>query len=171
MADKAIHALEGDVRVAPRLHWKMGVRGFELNGGKDANAGGGLGDWRRRLQMRRQGGKVQNPRGKPFGFIGATDARKPTVRLDLRACHDLPQRHAMGYAHAIPILSCGKITGHFTSLGGPGLVKSKRNIDQNRIYGPFGPRSLTIGPSTGPTAAPHTPTKGGKSWAPQMASA
>ena len=33
-------------------------------------------------------GKVRNPRGEPFGFIRATDARKATVYLDLRACHD-----------------------------------------------------------------------------------
>ena len=30
---------------------------------------------------------MQNPRGEPRGFIGATNARRATVRLDLRACH------------------------------------------------------------------------------------
>ena len=55
--DEALHALEGDVRAAPRIHWKMRVGGCELDNGWDAEAGR-LGDWRRRLQMRRQGGKV-----------------------------------------------------------------------------------------------------------------
>ena len=31
------------------------------------------------------GCKVWKSGSEPFGFIGATDARKPTVRLDLRA--------------------------------------------------------------------------------------
>ena len=122
--------------------------------------------------MRRQEGKVWNLGGKPFGFMLVTDASKPTIHLDLRACHDLPQRHTVGYAHAIPIISFGKIAGRFTSQGGPGLVTSKRNMHQKRIYGLSWPRSLTVGPSMGPIAAPNTPTtKGGKSWAPQAASA
>ena len=55
--DEALHALEDDVRAAPRIHWKMGVGGCELDGYWDADAGS-LGDWQRRLQMRRQEGKV-----------------------------------------------------------------------------------------------------------------
>ena len=31
--DKALHALEGDIRAAPWLHWKMGVGGCKLDGG------------------------------------------------------------------------------------------------------------------------------------------
>ena len=112
------------------------------------------------------------PEGEPFGFIGAMNARKPTVRLDLHISHDLPQHHAVGYAHTMPILSFGKLVGCFASLGGMGLVTSKRNMDQKRIYGPSGPRSPMVGPSMGPTTAPNAPTtKGGKSWAPQAASA
>ena len=80
--------------------------------------------------MRRQGGKVRNPGGEPFGFIGATGVRKPTICLDLRACHDLPQCHAAGYAHTIPILSFERLTGHFASMGGLGLIMSKRNTDK-----------------------------------------
>ena len=100
------------------------------------------------------------------------DARKPIVHLDLHACHDLPQHHAAGYAHAILILYFGILAGRFASPGGPGLVTSKRNMDQTHIYGPSRPRSPMVGPSMGPTAAPNTPTtKGGKSWAPQAASA
>ena len=92
------------------------------------------------------------------------DARNPTVYLDLRASHDLPQCHATGYVHAIPILSFGRLAGRFASPGEPGLITSKRNTDQKRIYGPSGPRSPTVGPSMGPTAAPNTPmTKGIKS--------
>ena len=75
--------------------------------------------------------------GKPFGFIGAMDVRKPTIRLDLRARHDLPQRHAAGYAHAIPILSFGKLAGGFASPGGPGLVTSKRNTGQKTPLWPI----------------------------------
>ena len=30
---------------------------------------------------------MRNPGGKPHGFIGTTDARRATVRLDLRAYH------------------------------------------------------------------------------------
>ena len=37
--------------------------------------------------MRRRKGGVRNPGGEPRGFIGATDARRATIRLDLRACH------------------------------------------------------------------------------------
>ena len=37
--------------------------------------------------MRRRGSEVRNPRGEPHGFIVATDARKATVCLDLRAGH------------------------------------------------------------------------------------
>ena len=32
-AYKALQALEGDVRVAPQTHWKMGMGGCKLNGG------------------------------------------------------------------------------------------------------------------------------------------
>ena len=113
--------------------------------------------------MQRQGGKVRNPRGEPFGFIGVTDARKATDGLDLCAYHDPSQRHVTRFAHAIPILSFEKPAGHFTSSGGPGLVTSIRKTNKKCLYGPFGPRSPTVGPSTGPTAAPNTPTtKGGK---------
>lgn len=55
--DEALHTLEGDVGAAPRIHWKMGAGGCELDGGWDADAGS-LGDFRRWLQMRRQEGKV-----------------------------------------------------------------------------------------------------------------
>jgi len=52
--------------------------------------------------VRRQ---VWNPRGEPLGFIGAMDARRPTVLLDLLGYHDTPPCHITGYALAIPILS------------------------------------------------------------------
>ena len=97
--------------------------------------------------------------------------RKPTIRLDLRASHDLPQRHVAGYVHAIPILSFGKLAGHFASLGGPGLFTSKRNMDQKRIYGPSGPKSSMVDPSMGSTTAPGTfGVRGGKEWASLAAS-
>ena len=37
--DEALRTLEGDVRAAPRIHWKMGVDGCELDNGWDADAG------------------------------------------------------------------------------------------------------------------------------------
>ena len=80
--------------------------------------------------MQRQGGNVQNPGGEPFGFIGVTDAMKATVRLDLHAYHDLPQRHTAGYALTIPILSFERLTGRFAPLGGPGLIMSMWNTDK-----------------------------------------
>ena len=67
------------------------------------------------------------PWGKPFDFIGATNARKPTARLDLYACHDLSQRPAAARAHTISVRSLKKLAGHFTSPDGPRLVMSKRN--------------------------------------------
>ena len=74
---------------------------------------GSLGDWPRRLQCDGKEAKYETLGGKPFGFIGAMDARKPTVRLDLCAYHDPPQRPATGSAHAIFIRSLGKLVGHF----------------------------------------------------------
>ena len=65
--------------------------------------------------MQRQGGNVRNPGGEPFGFIGSTDARKSTVRLDLPACHDSPPLHHVGYAPPIPILSLQSRAGRFAS--------------------------------------------------------
>ena len=76
--------------------------------------------------MQRQRGKVRNPGGKPFGFIGAADARKATIRLDLYAYHDSPPRHHTGYAPPIPILSHQSHAECFTFLGRPGLLTSKR---------------------------------------------
>ena len=67
--------------------------------------------------------------GEPFGFIGATDAGKPTTCLDLCACHDLPQCLATGHAHAISIRSLGKLTGCFASPNGPRLIAGRRNTD------------------------------------------
>ena len=55
--------------------------------------------------MQRQGGKVQNPGGEPFGFIGAIYARKATVHLDLRTCHDPPPRHVAPNPYPFPLKS------------------------------------------------------------------
>jgi len=69
--------------------------------------------------LQRQGCNVWNPGGIPFGFIGAMGARKPTVRLDLRAYHDLPPRLTVGRAHATYVRSLEKLVGHFAFLNGP----------------------------------------------------
>ena len=82
--------------------------------------------------MQRQGGKVRNLGGEPFGLIAAPDVRKATIRLDLRACHDPSQHHVAGFAHAIPILSFEKPAGRFASVGGLGLVTSKKNTGQKK---------------------------------------
>ena len=110
--DEALHVLEGDVRAAPQIHWTWG----RLDAGSTAVGmwrQGTLGDWWQRSWLQRQGCKVWNPRGKPFGFIGATGARKPTAHLDLRACHDLPPRLAAGRAHATYIRSLEELAGCF----------------------------------------------------------
>ena len=116
--EEALHALEGDVRMAPWIYWRLG----RLDAGSTA-AGmprrGTLGDWWRWLWLRRQGCMVWNPGGEPFGFIGVTDARKPTTHLDLHACHDLLQRLAMGHAHTILVRSLKKLAGCFASPDGP----------------------------------------------------
>jgi len=67
--------------------------------------------------------------GEPFGFIGATSARKPTVHQDLRACHDLPQHPTVGCARAISIHSLQKLAERFASPDGPRLIAGKRNTD------------------------------------------
>ena len=118
--------------MAPLEDWSGGCE-FDSGGNTDA---GGLGDWRRRLSMRRRGGKVRNPGGEPLSFIGAMDARKATVRLDLRACHDSPPRHHMGYVPAIPILSLQRRVGRFASPGGPGLFTSRRDMGQKAFLRP-----------------------------------
>ena len=79
--------------------------------------------------MQRQGGNIRNPGGKPFGFIGATDVRKPTTCLDLRTYHDLPQCPTTERAHAISMRALEKLAGRVASLDGPRLVMSKKNTD------------------------------------------
>jgi len=111
--------------------------------------------------MRRQGGNARNTRGEPFGFIGAMDARKATVHLDLRACHDSLPHHHVGYAPPIPILSLQNYTGCFASPDRPGLFTSKRIQVKNRSSSPVGPRSFRAGPSTVSIAVPrHSYDKG-----------
>ena len=86
--------------------------------------------------MQRKEGNVRNPRGEPFGFIGATDMRKATIRLDLHACHDPSPRHVTGYAPAIPILSLRRRVGCFVSPSGPGLFTIKRDTGQKAFLWP-----------------------------------
>ena len=107
---------------------EMGAGGSDLDGGRDAETGN-LSHWWRWSWLRRQGCKVWNPGGEPFGFIGAMNVRKPTAHLDLLASHDQPQRPTVGRAHAISVRSLEKLTGCFASLDGPRLITSKRNTD------------------------------------------
>ena len=46
--NEALQAMEGDVGVAPWLHWRIGVGGCEFDDGWDMDAGS-LGDWQQRL--------------------------------------------------------------------------------------------------------------------------
>ena len=80
--------------------------------------------------MQRRGGKVRNPRGKPLGFIRATDVRRETIRLDLRAYHDTPPRHIAGYASAISILSHQSRIGRFAFPGRLGLFSRRGDMGQ-----------------------------------------
>ena len=75
--------------------------------------------------MQRRGGKVWNLEGEPLGFIGATDAKRATIHLDLCAYHNTPPRHIVGYASVIPILSHQSRAGHFAFLGRPGLFPQR----------------------------------------------
>ena len=87
--------------------------------------------------MQRRGGKVRNPRGEPLGFIEATDERRATVLLDLRACHDTLSRHATGYAPTIPILSHQSRAGHFAFPGRLGLFPRRRDTGREAFLQPI----------------------------------
>ena len=67
---------------------EAGADGCGLNGGGNVEAGNlsdGGGGVAAEARMQRM-----EPRGLPFGFIGAMGARKPIGHLDLHTCHDLP---------------------------------------------------------------------------------
>ena len=113
--------------------------------------------------MQRQGGKVQNLGGEPFVFIGATNARKATVHLDLRAYHDPPPHHVVGYAPAISILSLRRRAGRFASSGRLKLFTSKRIQVKKHSSSLAGPRSSRVGPSMVSMAVPRHPYD--KGWA------
>ena len=86
--------------------------------------------------MQRRGGKVPNPGGEPLGFIGATDARRATILLDLRACHDTPPRHIAGYAPIVPILSHQNCAGQFAFPGRLGLFSHRGDMGQEAFLRP-----------------------------------
>ena len=100
--------------------------------------------------MQRQKGKVRNHGGESRGFIGATDARRATVRLDLRAYPNTPPCHVVGYAPAIRILSHQNRAGWFTfprqiwTLYPPGKHKPRRPFFS---LAHLGPRSSAAGPT------------------------
>ena len=109
--------------------------------------------------MQRQGGKVQNPGGVPFGFIGAMDATKATVRLDLRACHNLPLCHVAGYAPTIPIPYLRRRAGRFASSSGPGLFTSKRDTGQKAFLRPAWAQEFEGLPINGFDGRPKAPLR------------
>ena len=86
--------------------------------------------------MQRRGGKVQNPRGEPLGFIGATDVRRATIYIDLHAYHNTPPRHVAGYASTIPIISHQIRVGHFAFPGRPGLFSHRGDTGQKAFLWP-----------------------------------
>ena len=92
-----------------------------------------------------------NPGGEPRGFIGATDARRATVRLDLRACH---ARHRVMSRDTRP----QSLSSHPKNLGGrfafpkrirtlypPGKRKPQRPVLFSLAH--LGPRSSPAGPT------------------------
>ena len=113
--------------------------------------------------MQRKGGKVRNPRGEPFGFIGAMDVRKAIIYLDLHACHDSPPCQVTGYAPAISILSLRRRARHFASLDRPGLFTSKKIRVKKRSSSTARPKSFRASPSTVSMVVPRHPYD--KGWA------
>ena len=75
--------------------------------------------------------------------------RKPTARLVLRACHDLPQCLVAGHAHAISVRSLEKLVGHFASPDGPRLITSTRNMDLKTPLRPVRAQELKGWPING----------------------
>ena len=69
------------------------------------------------------------------------DAGMATVLLDLRACHDTPPRHIVGYVPTIPILSRQSRTGRFTFPSRPGLFSHIGDTGQKSIS----PARLSLG--------------------------
>ena len=65
-----------------------------------------------------------------------TDATRATVRLDLRACHDTPPRHVVGYASAIPILSHQSHAGRFAFPSRSGLFSHRGDTGQKAFLRP-----------------------------------
>ena len=64
---------------------------------------------------------MRNPGGEPHGFIGATDARRAIVPLDLRACH-AHRRVTSRDTRTRSLSLLEKITPNGSpSPGGPGL--------------------------------------------------
>ena len=86
--------------------------------------------------MQRRRGKVRNPGGEPFGFIGATDVRRATTCLGLRAYHDTPPRHVAGYAPAVPILSHQNHAERFAFPSRPGLFSHRGDTGQKAFLRP-----------------------------------
>ena len=86
--------------------------------------------------MQRRGGEVRNPGGEPLGFIGAMDARRATILLDLSAYHDTPPRHVMGYAPTVPILSHQNCAGQFAFPGRLGLFSRRGDTGQEPFLWP-----------------------------------
>jgi len=62
----------------------------------------------------------------PYNLGGSTT---PTARLDLYACHDLPQCLTMGRVHTTSVRSLRKLVGHFASPDRPPPATSKRNTE------------------------------------------
>ena len=112
------------------------MNGCELDDNGDVEAGN-LGDWWRLSWLWRQGCKVWNPGGKPFGLIGAMGVRKPTAHLDLRAYHDLSSHLVAGRAHATYGRPLEKCTGRFAFLDGPRPATGKRNMEPKMLLWPI----------------------------------
>ena len=102
--------------------------------------------------MRRRGGRVWNPRGEPRGFIVATDARRATVRLDLRACH--AHRCFMSRDTRLQSLSAPtKIAPNGSSSQATGLFSKQRRRGPEKF-----PSLVRLGPERPGSAQPSRRT-------------
>ena len=95
---------------------------------------------------------MRNPRGEPRGFIGATDARRATVHLDLRARHDTLPCHVTGHTHTIPIPSHKSHARRFA------FPRRTMTLFPPREHGS---QSLSLQPTWGHRSPRAVPTKDG----------
>ena len=106
------------------------------------------------FKTQRQGSEIWNLGGEPRGFIGMTDARRATVRLDLRAYdahHRVASRDTRPQSLSLPIENHG---GRFAFQANPDSLPAwGRQVTKIfSILARLGPRSSAAGPTKGGSA-------------------